>query len=64
MGQGLERKQIERPAGRIALVGETYGDVREVMIEGVSGLLAIHPKAERPQWNSSRRRLEFTALKS
>ncbi len=47
------------PAGRIALVGETYGDVREVMIEGVSGLLAIHPKAERPQWNASRRRLEW-----
>jgi len=45
------------PAGRIALVGETFADVREVMIEGVSGLLAIHPKDERPQWEVSRRRL-------
>ncbi len=27
-------------AARIALVGETERDVREVMIEGVSGLLA------------------------
>ena len=27
--------------GRIALVGETLGDVRDVMIEGPSGLLAI-----------------------
>lgn len=47
------------PAGRIALVGETYQDVREVMIEGVSGILSVHPKAERPQWNPSRRRLEW-----
>ena len=38
-----------RPYGRIALVGETLGDVRDVMIEGVSGLLAIHPKGERPR---------------
>ena len=30
---------------RIALVGETEHDVREVMIEGVSGLLAVHPRA-------------------
>ncbi|MEZ5841418.1 MAG: terminase family protein [Hyphomicrobiales bacterium] len=44
-------------AGRIALVGETFADVREVMIEGVSGLLAIHPRDERPQWEVSRRRL-------
>lgn len=47
------------PAGRIALVGETYQDVREVMIEGVSGILSVHSKAERPQWNPSRRRLEW-----
>ncbi|ADZ71355.1 DNA-packaging protein [Polymorphum gilvum] len=46
-------------AGRIALVGETFADVREVMIEGVSGLLAVHPRHERPAWNPSRRRLEW-----
>jgi phage terminase large subunit-like protein len=46
-------------AGRIALVGETEHDVREVMIEGVSGLLAIHPRAERPVWTPTRRRLEW-----
>lgn len=47
------------PVGRIALVGETQGDVREVMVEGVSGLLAIHRASERPQWLPSRRRLEW-----
>ncbi len=45
--------------GRIALVGETFADVRDVMIEGVSGLLRIHRHAERPQWRPSLRRLEW-----
>lgn len=40
-------------------MGETYQDVREVMIEGVSGILAVHPKAERPEWNPSRRRITW-----
>ena len=41
----------------IALVGETIADTREVMIEGLSGILAVHTRAERPRWESSRRRL-------
>lgn len=48
-----------QPVGRIALVGETFADAREVMIDGVSGLLAVHPKAERPSWQPARRRLEW-----
>lgn len=46
------------PAGRIALVGETYADVRDVMIEGVSGLLSLGG-ASRPAWSPARRRLEW-----
>ncbi len=44
--------------GRIALVGETYHDVRDVMIEGESGLLNL-PGRHRasPVWLPSRRRL-------
>lgn len=49
----------EAPLGRIALVGETTADVREVMIEGVSGLLGVHATDERPVWQPSRRRLEW-----
>lgn len=50
-----------RPAaGRIALVGETLQDAREVMVEGVSGLLSVHPPRERPTWLPSRRRIEWT----
>ncbi|NQY13527.1 MAG: DNA-packaging protein [Henriciella sp.] len=45
---------------RIALVGPTLGDVREVMIEGPSGLRWIEPDpAARPQYSVSRRRLEW-----
>jgi phage terminase large subunit-like protein len=44
---------------RIALIGETEHDAREVMVEGVSGLLRIHAWGERPKWIPSRRRLEW-----
>lgn len=44
---------------RIALVGESEHDVREVMIEGPAGLLRTSPSAERPLWTSSRGRLEW-----
>ncbi|WP_441343208.1 DNA-packaging protein [Phreatobacter sp.] len=44
-------------AGRIALVGETIDQVREVMVEGVSGLRASGFPAERPRFEPSRRRL-------
>ena len=45
--------------GRIALVGQSLHDVREVMIEGPSGLCALPRYAigGRPQWEASRRRL-------
>jgi phage terminase large subunit-like protein len=45
--------------GKIALVGETFADVRDVMIDGPSGLLAIHARHERPVWTATRRRLEW-----
>ncbi|MET0314076.1 MAG: terminase family protein, partial [Hansschlegelia sp.] len=44
-------------AGRIALVGETYADLREVMIDGESGLRGIHPHGERPAYEPTRKRL-------
>ena len=41
----------------LALVGPTLHDVREVMIEGPSGLKALGGPAFRPRWEASRRRL-------
>src|SRR5436190_24390369 len=47
------------PKARIALIGETARDVREVMIEGVSGLLSVHEHCERPTWEPSRGLVTF-----
>jgi phage terminase large subunit-like protein len=49
----------DRPHRRIALIGETERDTREVMIEGPAGLLRISRRSERPLWIPSRRRLEW-----
>ncbi len=49
------------PDGRLALVGPTLHDVREVMIGGVSGVMSLPrwPGGERPKYVSSRRTLTF-----
>jgi len=47
------------PTGRIALVGETFADARNVMVEGPAGILAVHARHERPSWSPSLRKLEW-----
>ena len=42
---------------RLALVGETHDQVREVMVFGQSGILACSPPDRRPVWEAGRRRL-------
>lgn len=42
---------------RICLLGETYDQVRAIMINGESGLMNIHSKDERPIFKSSKREL-------
>jgi len=42
---------------RIALVGETIDQVREVIIFGESGILACSPPDRRPEWQATRKRL-------
>lgn len=49
----------QRPVGRIAIVATTQADLREVMVEGISGLLAVHPRDDRPMWHATRRRIEW-----
>jgi len=60
------RAQVEGPtptapgrARRIALVGETFDQVREVMVMGESGILACSPPDRRPKWVATRRSLEW-----
>jgi len=43
----------------VNLIGATADDARDIMIEGESGILAICPKDERPQYVASKRRLEW-----
>ncbi|OWJ78943.1 DNA-packaging protein [Haematobacter genomosp. 1] len=42
---------------RVALVGETLEQVREVMVFGESGILACSPPDRMPVWEATRRRL-------
>lgn len=49
---------LGRGAGRIALVGPTFHDVREVMVEGSSGLRSL--TRERPRYEASRKRLVWS----
>lgn len=54
----LER--VDAGARRIHLVGATAADVRDTMIEGVSGLLSIAPARLRPEYVPSKRLLRWS----
>ncbi len=45
--------------GRLALVARTSADVRDVVVEGEAGLLAISPPWNRPVYEPSKRRLSW-----
>jgi len=54
------RKLVESGrAGRIALVGRTTADVRDVLVEGESGILATAKPTFRPVWQPSKRRITW-----
>lgn len=55
----IRRWVTEEGVRRIALVGQTEAEVRDVMIEGQSGLLSVHPDEERPIFEPSKRRLTW-----
>jgi phage terminase large subunit-like protein len=44
-------------ARRVALVGETIDQVRDVMVMGDSGIIACSPPDRRPHWEATRHRL-------
>lgn len=59
-GAEFVRARVESGlASRVALVGPTASDVRDVMIEGESGLLAISGEDWRPLYEPSKRRLTW-----
>lgn len=56
---GAETVRLWKDLGyrRFALVGITPADARDVMIEGESGLLAICPPWDKPEYQASKRRV-------
>jgi len=59
LGAEWIREEVESGAERIALVGSTAADVRDVMVLGESGLLAVFPEHQRPKYEPSKRRVTF-----
>lgn len=53
------RKWAGDPRARVALIGPTSADVRDVMVMGVSGILAVCPPSDRPLYEPSKRRLTW-----
>lgn len=54
-----KRRVRDGKAGRIAIVAPTAGDARDIMIEGESGLLAVHPDWDKPNYEPSKRRVTW-----
>lgn len=46
----VRKKAMENPGCRIAIAGRTVADVRNVMVVGESGVLAVHPESDRPEY--------------
>lgn len=46
-------------ASRVALIAETAADARDVLVEGDSGVMSVHPKDFRPNYEPSKRRLTW-----
>lgn len=53
----IKKLAISGQYKRICLLGETYDQVRSIMIEGQSGLLSIHAKHEMPKFRAARKEL-------
>ena len=53
----IDKMARKLPGITLALVGPALHDVREVMVEGVSGIKALAEPGDRPRWEAGRRRL-------
>jgi len=57
LSEWVRDKAEGNPGCRIALVGRTVADVRDTMVTGESGILAVHPPETRPEYMPSVRKL-------
>jgi len=56
--EAIRQIMTDYPGIRVALIGPTSSDCRDVMIEGESGLLNCFPPEERPYYKPSRRLIQ------
>lgn len=52
-------KRTDKGQLRFALVARTAADVRDVIVEGESGIISVSPPSERPLYEPSKRRLTW-----
>ncbi len=57
--ENVRRWAEDEPGVRIAMVARTSSDVRDTMVEGESGIMAICPPWNRPHYEPSKRRLTW-----
>ncbi len=62
-GAEVARKWAEQGTELIALVAETPGDARDVMVTGPAGILAISPPWFRPKYEPTKRLLQWPRLR-
>jgi predicted phage terminase large subunit-like protein len=64
-GAGKTRSLVEwaradlKPTDRLAIVARTAADLRDVLIEGESGILAVSPPWDKPVYEPTKRRLTW-----
>ena len=51
--------QVSEHTSRVALIAATGPDLRDTMVEGVSGILATSPPGKRPLWEPSKKKLTW-----
>ena len=51
--------QVTQHTPRVALIAATGPDLRDTMVEGVSGILATSPPGRRPEWEPSKKKLTW-----
>src|SRR5271156_4850789 len=55
----LQRRVDDQTMKLGCLIAPTAADIRDVMVEGPSGLIAVAPPRSRPRFESSKRRVEW-----
>jgi phage terminase large subunit-like protein len=55
----IRRRQETGKFGRFALIGRTTGEVRDILVEGESGLIEISPPWNKPRYKPGEAKLEW-----